>query len=166
MEVTDDSTRPETKCCVDATDDNCPEMSNSEWNCSSPYKDKTYAKYICPRNRDKCGSESEITMNETGESRNVTFRNLSGNDTCFVKINAKCGAISITPNSTDYTQLEYVEFTGAEEEATGDEEVKGSGKSKERPKDGMFKRGREFEEGNQDDNNDGRRDEASSGSYN
>jgi len=46
-----------------------------------------------------------------------------------VKVTAKCAAISLTPNSTDYTQLEYVEFTGEEEMASGDEDVRGNGKS-------------------------------------
>eukprot|EP00350_Pseudokeronopsis_sp_OXSARD2_P002378 CAMPEP_0170562838 /NCGR_PEP_ID=MMETSP0211-20121228/62739_1 /TAXON_ID=311385 /ORGANISM="Pseudokeronopsis sp., Strain OXSARD2" /LENGTH=55 /DNA_ID=CAMNT_0010880265 /DNA_START=112 /DNA_END=275 /DNA_ORIENTATION=+ len=55
MDLTDESMMPETKCCEDSSEANCPEVSDSEWNCSSPYSDKTYAKFVCPRNRDKCG---------------------------------------------------------------------------------------------------------------
>jgi len=62
MDLTDESMMPETKCCEDSSEANCPEVSDSEWNCSSPYSDKTYAKFVCPRNRDKCGSESEVTL--------------------------------------------------------------------------------------------------------
>ena len=47
----DSDAMPVTKCCLDNSEANCPEVSDASWNCSSVYADKTYAKQMCPKRR-------------------------------------------------------------------------------------------------------------------
>eukprot|EP00349_Pseudokeronopsis_sp_Brazil_P007375 CAMPEP_0202964694 /NCGR_PEP_ID=MMETSP1396-20130829/8786_1 /ASSEMBLY_ACC=CAM_ASM_000872 /TAXON_ID= /ORGANISM="Pseudokeronopsis sp., Strain Brazil" /LENGTH=77 /DNA_ID=CAMNT_0049686995 /DNA_START=492 /DNA_END=725 /DNA_ORIENTATION=+ len=73
------------------------------------------------------------------------MENFTSNDTCFFRVKARCGALAITPNVSDYVQIEFAEFTDSElSDSTG--KVKGDGKSKEKPMNGMPERGRVFGE--------------------
>ena len=44
---------PPSVCCQNST--SCPEIDDTKYNCSISYTDKTYAKYVCPFKKDKCG---------------------------------------------------------------------------------------------------------------
>ncbi len=103
--------RPPTKCCKSDSQGDCPEAYNSTWNCTNAYSDKAYAKFVCPFKKDKCGENMDVALDQIGETKNVTVQNLTRNDTCFYKVKAKCGAPSVTPNTTDNVQIEFVEFS-------------------------------------------------------
>mmetsp|Transcript_5187 Transcript_5187/g.4762 ORF Transcript_5187/g.4762 Transcript_5187/m.4762 type:complete len:198 (+) Transcript_5187:145-738(+) len=147
---------------------NCSFVNDVDWNCSSSYSDKVYAKYVCPYRESKCGSTRDITLTDVDQLETVTVRNLSRNDSCFYKVKASCGAPVVRPNSTDFVQVEYMEFnsdmlndskplTGQGHTSDSQEKINGKPASK------MPIRGRNFERG--DRTRGGEVDNATSGSY-
>lgn len=89
MRVTTNGTAPTATCCRDGS---CAMTSDNTYNCSNSFSDKTYAKFMCPFNTDRCGGQNSFSLPESGQSQSVTIRNLTKGNTCFYNVMTKCGA--------------------------------------------------------------------------
>ena len=48
FQIQSSSSPPQMKCCKSASETDCPEASNSTWNCSNVYSNPGFAKVMCP----------------------------------------------------------------------------------------------------------------------
>lgn len=89
-----EDSEPAKKCCKDGTAENCPELKDAAWSCSSAYSDKDYALTFCPFKKKKCGDTAEITFGEgdVNKTNSIKVANLAAGESCSFKIKAQCNS--------------------------------------------------------------------------
>lgn len=98
-----------TTCC---RDENCPEVSHSEWNCTNPYSDKTYSYNLCPYKTESCGFQQNFTLHEQWDRFDVQIKPMERGDVCVYKVKGFCGAPSfrLTDGYQKDFSVQYLEF--------------------------------------------------------
>jgi hypothetical protein len=98
------------KCCNPSVMSSCTEVTNTAYNCSSSYADRSYAKYVCPQKESHCGTIQTAALVDVNSTYTFNISALPLGRTCAYAVATNCGAPAFTPNDTSRVEIEYVEF--------------------------------------------------------